>query len=182
MRLLQRRRWVLKDGEVAVGDCTFSRSALRAWNPLRRVMSAMAMPDSPSLPLRLQRGGAGCVDGLLDRATPRLFPPPFSPELPAPTRYTRCTALWTPALQPPWGLPSCGGSDDPQTAAGASQAASGRWDHLQLACHSHLRLHSLRWLPLCRAVVRRQTVRVSPEGIRQGPPDPRAYLYIPHSL
>lgn len=36
-------------------DCTFSRSARRALNPLRRVISAMAMPDSPSLPFRLQR-------------------------------------------------------------------------------------------------------------------------------
>lgn len=34
---------------------TFSRSARRALNPLRRVISAMAMPDSPALPLRLQR-------------------------------------------------------------------------------------------------------------------------------
>lgn len=38
-----------------VSGHTFSRSARRAWNPLRRVMSAMAMPDSPTLPFRLWR-------------------------------------------------------------------------------------------------------------------------------
>lgn len=48
-------------GRLWVADGTFSRSALRAWNPLRRVMSAIAMPDSPTLPLRLQGGGASCT-------------------------------------------------------------------------------------------------------------------------
>lgn len=57
LALLQRGTRALKNIEVAVGGCTFSRSALRAWNPLRRVMSAIAMPDSPSLPLRLQEAG-----------------------------------------------------------------------------------------------------------------------------
>ena len=50
--------WGLAPGAQAalwVAGHTFSRSARRVWNPLRRVMSTMAMPDSPILPVCLWR-------------------------------------------------------------------------------------------------------------------------------
>lgn len=73
-----------------VAGHTVSRSARRAWNPLRRVMSAMAMPDSPTLPVRLWRHvpvvwvAPHLVPGCRHPAPTSALPPSPSPA--APTR------------------------------------------------------------------------------------------------
>lgn len=98
-------------------------------------MSAMAMPDSPTWPFRLQRHGPCCPGvpsaRLWTPSPTSLLPlPPTSPAVPPElTRCTRCTAPWIPALRPPWVPPSCGGSSGGQTAAGASRAGSGPQGH-----------------------------------------------------
>lgn len=124
------------------------------------------------------RGEGPAVPPEVQAAAPPTHPPahpasphhPFSREPPAPTRCTRCTALWTPGPPPPpWEPPFCGGSDDPQTAAEVSPALSRHQGHLRLASHTRSP-RSLRWLPLCRAVVRRSSAHVSPAGL--GTPAP----------
>lgn len=102
-------------------------------------MSAMAMPDSPTLPVRLWRHvpvvwvPPRLVPGCRHHLGPASLSQPSSTHMPRATpgltRCTQSTAPWIPVPQLPWGPPSYGGSSDRQIAAGVSPAGSGPRGH-----------------------------------------------------